>query len=65
MKYPSAQWKLVVVLSASDNQPIAETDPGGGLKREYLYLNVLGFPPEPVHIKTWPPEVAQPMPVAV
>jgi hypothetical protein len=33
--------------------------------REYLYLNVLGFPPEPVHIKTWPREVPQPTPVAV
>jgi hypothetical protein len=28
--------------------------------REYLYLNVLGFPPEPVQIKTWPKEVPQP-----
>jgi hypothetical protein len=28
--------------------------------REYLYLNVLGFPPEPVHIKHWPPEMPQP-----
>ncbi len=28
--------------------------------REYLYLNVLGFPPEPIHIKTWPPEIPQP-----
>jgi hypothetical protein len=32
--------------------------------REYLYLNVLGFPPEPVHIKTWPKEVPQPSIVA-
>jgi hypothetical protein len=30
--------------------------------REYLYLNVLGFPPEPVHIKNWPPEIPQPTP---
>lgn len=28
--------------------------------REYLYLNVLGFPPEPVYIKNWPPEIPQP-----
>jgi hypothetical protein len=28
--------------------------------REYLYLNVLGFPPEPIQIKTWPPEIPQP-----
>jgi hypothetical protein len=28
--------------------------------REYLYLNVLGFPPEPVTIETWPEEVPQP-----
>jgi hypothetical protein len=33
--------------------------------REYLYLNVLGFPPEPVSIKTWPPEIPQQLPVAV
>lgn len=28
--------------------------------REYLYLNVLGFPPEPLFIKNWPAEVPQP-----
>ncbi|HWP28817.1 MAG TPA: hypothetical protein VNM50_04695 [Chloroflexota bacterium] len=28
--------------------------------REYLYLNVLGFPPEPIYIKTWPKEIPQP-----
>jgi hypothetical protein len=28
--------------------------------REYLYLNVLGFPPEPVFIETWPEEIPQP-----
>jgi len=28
--------------------------------REYLYLNVLGFPPEPVVIANWPEEVPQP-----
>ena len=28
--------------------------------REYLYLNVLGFPPEPVVIETWPEEIPQP-----
>ena len=28
--------------------------------RDYLYLNVLGFPAEPVHIKNWPPEIPQP-----
>jgi hypothetical protein len=28
--------------------------------REYLYLNVLGFSPEPVHIENWPPEIPQP-----
>jgi hypothetical protein len=33
--------------------------------REYLYLNVLGFPPEPVQIKTWPPEIPHKLPVAV
>lgn len=27
--------------------------------REYLYLNVLGFPPEPVFIKNWPSEIPQ------
>jgi hypothetical protein len=27
--------------------------------REYLYLNVLGFPPEPVHIENWPKEIPQ------
>jgi hypothetical protein len=33
--------------------------------REYLYLNVLGFPPEPVEIKHWPAEIPQPQqPVA-
>ena len=32
--------------------------------REYLYFNVLGFPPEPVYIKTWPAEFPQPTPVA-
>jgi hypothetical protein len=32
--------------------------------REYLYLNVLGFPPEPVYIKHWPGEYPQPAPVA-
>lgn len=32
--------------------------------REYLYLNVLGFAPEPVHIKNWPAEIPQPTPVA-
>jgi hypothetical protein len=26
---------------------------------------VLGFPPEPVQIKTWPPEIPQKLPVAV
>jgi hypothetical protein len=31
--------------------------------REYLYLNVLGFPPEPVRPKHWPREV--PMPALV
>ncbi|HWP56466.1 MAG TPA: hypothetical protein VNL14_01115 [Candidatus Acidoferrales bacterium] len=29
--------------------------------REYLYLNVLGFPPESVFIRNWPPEIPQPM----
>ncbi|MGH7845872.1 MAG: hypothetical protein ACREQW_11980 [Candidatus Binatia bacterium] len=28
--------------------------------REYLYLNVLGFPPEPVFIRNWPDEIPQP-----
>jgi len=28
--------------------------------REYLYLNVLGFPPEPVYIENWPEEIPQP-----
>ena len=28
--------------------------------REYLSLNVLGFPPEPVYIEAWPEEVPQP-----
>ena len=28
--------------------------------REYLYLNVLGFPPERVYIENWPAEVPQP-----
>src|SRR6266496_4259460 len=28
--------------------------------REYLYLNVLGFPPEPVFIEAWPEEIPQP-----
>jgi hypothetical protein len=28
--------------------------------REYLYLNVLGFPPEPVYIENWPQEIPQP-----
>ncbi len=28
--------------------------------REYLYLNVLGFPPEPVFIANWPQEIPQP-----
>ena len=28
--------------------------------REYLYLNVLGFPPEPVFIRAWPEEIPQP-----
>jgi len=28
--------------------------------REYLYLNVLGFPPEPVYIENWPAEIPQP-----
>lgn len=32
--------------------------------RDYLYLNVLGFPAEPVYIKNWPAEVPQPTPVA-
>jgi hypothetical protein len=32
--------------------------------REYLYLNVLGFPPEPVYIRNWPPEYPQPVPQA-
>ena len=32
--------------------------------RDYLYLNVLGFPPEPVHIATWPEEIPQPTAVA-
>jgi hypothetical protein len=32
--------------------------------REYLYLNVLGFPPEPVYITTWPKDVPQPSVVA-
>lgn len=32
--------------------------------RDYLYLNVLGFAAEPVHIKNWPAEVPQPTPVA-
>jgi hypothetical protein len=32
--------------------------------REYLYLNVLGFPPEPLYISTWPQDVPQPRPVA-
>ncbi len=32
--------------------------------REYLYLNVLGFPAEPVSIKNWPAEIPQPVPVA-
>lgn len=30
--------------------------------REYLYLNVLGFPPEPVHIENWPEGIPQPKP---
>ncbi|HEY3117785.1 MAG TPA: hypothetical protein VGK54_13660 [Chloroflexota bacterium] len=30
--------------------------------REYLYLNVLGFPPEPVTIQNWPAEIPQPAP---
>jgi hypothetical protein len=25
-----------------------------------FYLNVLGFPPEPVHIENWPAEIPQP-----
>ncbi len=33
--------------------------------REYLYLNVLGFPPEPVYIKNWPAEIPQPSPAVV
>jgi len=33
--------------------------------REYLYLNVLGFPPEPIQIKTWPKEYPQPTLAAV
>ena len=28
--------------------------------REYLYLSVLGFPPEPVLIRDWPEEIPQP-----
>jgi hypothetical protein len=28
--------------------------------REYLYLHVLGFPPEPVFIRNWPDEIPQP-----
>ena len=28
--------------------------------REYLYLNVLGFPAEPVYIRNWPAEYPQP-----
>jgi hypothetical protein len=28
--------------------------------REYLYLNVLGFPPEPVQLKHWPKDLPQP-----
>ena len=28
--------------------------------REYLYLNVLGFPAEPVFIRNWPQEIPQP-----
>ena len=28
--------------------------------RDYLYRNVLGFPPEPVHIENWPAEIPQP-----
>ena len=28
--------------------------------REYLYLNVLSFLPEPVYIETWPEETPQP-----
>jgi hypothetical protein len=32
--------------------------------REYFYLNVLGFPPAPVYIKTWPSGVPRPTPVA-
>jgi len=28
--------------------------------REYLYLNVLGFPAQPVHIENWPEEIPQP-----
>ncbi|MGH7845873.1 MAG: hypothetical protein ACREQW_11985 [Candidatus Binatia bacterium] len=28
--------------------------------REYLYLSVLGFPPEPVFIRDWPEEIPQP-----
>jgi hypothetical protein len=28
--------------------------------REYLYLNVLGFPPEPVYIENRPAEIPQP-----
>ncbi len=32
--------------------------------REYLYQNVLGFPPEPVKIKNWPAEIPQPEPIA-
>jgi hypothetical protein len=27
--------------------------------RAYLYLSVLGFPPEPVTIKDWPEEIPQ------
>ena len=33
--------------------------------REYLYLNVLGFPPEPVEIPEWPTGVPMSMAVAV
>lgn len=33
--------------------------------RDYLYQNVLGFPPEPVTIKHWPPEVPRPDLLAV
>jgi len=32
--------------------------------REYMYLNVLGFPPEPVTIREWPAGLPTEMPVA-